>query len=364
MTNDEINFLLDQAILAPSGDNWQPWKFILPGNGTIELRIDFDRRLPFWDEDPGTLYLSAGAVIENIRLAAQHIGYALKADYCWSSDNPARVAVLSFQLMTSPSSASDEALFAGISRRVTNRDFYNPFRFVPAETFLKINEIAKTLDGFHLLWITRQQKKDYCKLVHFMMRADRLWMGNRSARLIMARSIRYSAAEIESMADGMDVRVMGMNPFDRLMIPLIFSPDPRLEWIHRLGIAQAFSLRTGLQLHTSSACGILLGPEGTPLDFVRAGELMERVWIALNQEGIALQPMCALPILVANVKSSGQTLISAREKEIASKLWQDFSEFIHSHSNGKKALFMFRAGYAAAPKVRLPRRKRNSFLGG
>ena len=68
--------LLSAAIAAPSPMNTQPWSVASPRQATIDLFIDPRRLLPALDPLSRQAYLSCGAFIENLELAARRNGYA------------------------------------------------------------------------------------------------------------------------------------------------------------------------------------------------------------------------------------------------------------------------------------------------
>ena len=66
--------LLDAAVLAPSMHNRQPWRFEV-GSRTVRVYRDLDRWLRAEDPRQTALYVSLGAVVLNLRVAAAELGY-------------------------------------------------------------------------------------------------------------------------------------------------------------------------------------------------------------------------------------------------------------------------------------------------
>jgi hypothetical protein len=71
--DDKIIFLLKYAVLAPSTHNTQPWKFRI-GDNKCEIHIDKSRRLPEADAEYRDMYISIGALIANLEIAAKAYG--------------------------------------------------------------------------------------------------------------------------------------------------------------------------------------------------------------------------------------------------------------------------------------------------
>ncbi|MFF9773947.1 Acg family FMN-binding oxidoreductase [Streptomyces sp. NPDC013978] len=71
-----VQALLAAAVAAPSVHNTQPWRFGLdPDNTSILVRVDRGRRLPVADPQLRAQYLSVGAAVFNIRVAAEFLGW-------------------------------------------------------------------------------------------------------------------------------------------------------------------------------------------------------------------------------------------------------------------------------------------------
>src|SRR3989339_590851 len=96
--NDDIRFILENALLAPSGDNNQPWHWTVRRN-MLELWSRFS------DEPMNSLYsssssssssayLALGTAIENACIAATARGYRVTVSYFPNSPEPTLVALL------------------------------------------------------------------------------------------------------------------------------------------------------------------------------------------------------------------------------------------------------------------------------
>lgn len=75
-----INQRINYAILAPSGHNTQPWKFVVDGN-IIRMYPDFQRSLPVVDPDNHALYIGLGCALENLAISAKQDGLKSTVEY-------------------------------------------------------------------------------------------------------------------------------------------------------------------------------------------------------------------------------------------------------------------------------------------
>lgn len=77
---NKIKFLLNYGILAPSGHNSQPWKFIVEGRELI-IVPDFERRRRTVDPEDRELFISLGCAVKNIEVAAKYFGMIFEKKY-------------------------------------------------------------------------------------------------------------------------------------------------------------------------------------------------------------------------------------------------------------------------------------------
>ena len=132
---EQLLFLLNYAVLAPSGHNTQPWLFKIVGD-EVELYADRTRALAVIDPDDRELIMSCGAALFNLRIALRHYGFTPVVRTFPDPDDPDLLAVVrpGVPLETR---LDEHRLFMSIKRRRTNRQ---PFRKepVPPQTLLDL----------------------------------------------------------------------------------------------------------------------------------------------------------------------------------------------------------------------------------
>ncbi|SCZ67926.1 Acg family FMN-binding oxidoreductase [Thiohalomonas denitrificans] len=93
--NERAFALIDQAVLAPSSHNTQPWLFRI-SESAIDLYADRSRALPVNDPEDRELTISCGCALMNLRVAAAVRGEVLRIELLPSSDAPDWLARASF----------------------------------------------------------------------------------------------------------------------------------------------------------------------------------------------------------------------------------------------------------------------------
>lgn len=118
-----VESLLAAAVAAPSIHNTQPWRFRLdPANQVLEVHSAPARRLPLADPVHRAQYLSVGAAVFNLRLAAVHEGWRPEVQLL---PDPYRPGLLATVRLTGPLPADERLshpfLYDAIARRHTSR---------------------------------------------------------------------------------------------------------------------------------------------------------------------------------------------------------------------------------------------------
>lgn len=116
---EKLGFFVKFAVLAPSGHNAQPWKFIINKN-TIRIEPDFNRGLPLSDIKHRQLFIALGCALENLIIAADYYNFITAATYM--SDGHTAALVEFTEKKIKENQENHLALF--IPQRHTNRGQY------------------------------------------------------------------------------------------------------------------------------------------------------------------------------------------------------------------------------------------------
>jgi nitroreductase len=116
MTAALLTRCVEQATLAPSLHNSQPWRFRIDGDA-VEVYADRSRRLEVLDPSGRELMISVGAAVFTLRAAIRGAGWIPSLSLYPESDLVARVGL---ERRADPSPAARD-LAAAIARRHTNR---------------------------------------------------------------------------------------------------------------------------------------------------------------------------------------------------------------------------------------------------
>jgi nitroreductase len=127
-TADRLRFAARYAILAPSGHNNQPWRFMLDAD-QLHVYADRSRALPTIDPDHRELVIACAATVHLIRLALNHFGQQPEIRFLPDPADPDLIATVSLD-EPEPTTESD-ALFEAAAARHCNRHPYQPQPITP-----------------------------------------------------------------------------------------------------------------------------------------------------------------------------------------------------------------------------------------
>lgn len=284
----EIERILDLARWAPSGDNAQPWRFEIRGEDrlTVRIRVEADNVYEYNGGQP-TL-LSAGMLLETMRIAASRFGRMMWWAYRGVSGQEHLVDV---ELAKAPNLRPDP-LLAYVHLRTVDR---RAFKTIPLTLEQKEALTAALGDELTVRWHEGWADRRGVARVNGQATDIRLRIPEafRVHRRIMDWDRRRSPDRIPARAVGLDpltLRVMrwAMGDWRRMdrLARTAGTLGARLQMDYLPGLACAahftVTLRRGPRSDRDQVPSLL-----------RAGEALQRFWLTATRLGLAMQPSLA-----------------------------------------------------------------------
>lgn len=349
-----LRTFVEAAILAPSPDGNQPWRFqILPECG---LRLDHDltRALP---SDVHFMFsmIALGAALENLCIAARQ--HAWEPDITYFPSEPASedrqpIAALHFRRVGQP-----DPLYPFLAQRVTCRKPYA--RRAPPDTVLEtIAEAAAAPTDVQIHWVT--ERASIRALAPLIAATDRIRFEYKSFHEELYRQLRFTAAEAERTCDGLDLRTLEVPPGAGLLLRML-RPWKRLQMLNRFGLSRILTLPSAVSVWRSGAIGAITVSNPEPASFLRGGRAFQRLWLAAQKHGLALQPLGSLPIFLGHLELLGGRHLSSKHQRQLTAIAERYLRILPA-STRRFLLILFRLGYAGMPQIRSLRRPVSSVL--
>jgi nitroreductase len=319
--------LVERARWAPSPHNTQPWRIAVISEDEAELHVPVDRLLPVEDPDGRFMTAGMGLFLEALDVAAAARGRALEWE-CFYPDLGAGAsesslfARLALPPRTRPSSFPADLL----ERRRTSR---LPYDGRPApESALEVLS-AEAAELGH--WAAFTSESDLVDWV-VSLNADTVFYD-----LAEDDRRREIGAWTHPDDDAAGVRGDGFSPSCVGFHPALVRTFFDAPWLFRPPLVRAVARRLYLRsMRGTATVGWIKGPWRTPPEWLAAGRMLLRFWLAATAHGLYLQPFGSV---ITNPKAHARLAERLEVEEGDRELW-----------------LLLRIGYSAEP----PRSARRS----
>ncbi len=274
----ELRQIVDAARLAPSFGNAQPWLWIQNGNDLVLINA---AKTNDFASDPldHNLFMSLGAAIENARLKADELGFLARVQICPFGAAHRIAARLS---MSRAASSSKNNIGDTITARATTRLKGNGDRLTEPQ---RSSLLSHREDGVSLQLI--EAPETIKKIAFFCGEAEKFMLTDETLHSeYFSRILRASPGA----QAGVSKEKMHWPPAVELAMEVVKDPAvSRLLGQWQLGTA--FAKYTKELIESSSAIGLLQVDVQDTQGVIKAGMLMQRLWLESTGLGVGFHPV-------------------------------------------------------------------------
>ncbi|MGW1997691.1 Acg family FMN-binding oxidoreductase [Embleya sp. NPDC001921] len=255
----DLRYLAAAAGAAPSLHNSQPWFFrpTIDGCG-IEVHPDRTRAVPLTDPDARAMYISLGAAVFNLRVAAAHLGRDPLVTLMPRDADPPPAAVLDVSRPAPAPLPYGPDLYPAIARRHSSRlPFAN--RDVPERI---VGELIAAADAEDVV-LAVLEEADARRVLNLTAEAER----RTAADLARQAETRAWLRLEEPAADGIPQEALGPQDHDARVPVRAFTghpPVPPTSTRRFEALPQVATLTTHFD---------------RPQDWLRTGQALQRAWL-------------------------------------------------------------------------------------
>lgn len=261
---EQLRFLLNYAVLAPSKHNTQPWIFKVYRD-TIELYADQSRVLSIVDASGREMIMSCGAALANLRVALRYFGFSWLMEVPSGPGNNLLLARLTIEKGAAPTE-EERKLFFAISQRRTNRRAFSS-RPVPSGLLSRLGEVAAKA-GTYLSVIEDEESR--ASLANLILAADRNLWTNQQFRHEMAEWVHGNES---NSPDGIPAYALGKADTTSYLGPLM---------LHTL----VDHTDEQPEMHSAPTLAVLSTVADTWFDWLSAGLALENILLLARLKGI------------------------------------------------------------------------------
>ncbi len=294
--SDQLKFLLNYAVLAPSGPNTQPWKLSIK-DSEVSLIADFSRSLPSLDPTHRTLYLSHGCLLTNILVAAEHFGFGYDVKCLPDGSSGESTATIRFAKKATNPRFPD--LFQEITKRHTNRKPYEDLAIEPKK--LRILKDCIDRDGFRLDIISDSEGKS--SIADILARSQKIQLGNKEMRKELASWIRPNNSDAK---DGLPGYSFGYSDFESFLGSFIFGTFDMSSSRARIETAN---------MKASPAVSVLSTDSDDKLTWIKAGMLFETLFLTATKLDVRFD-LFSQPIAISELRQEMAKILDAKYPQL------------------------------------------------
>jgi hypothetical protein len=290
--------------------------------------------------------MSIGAVAENLMLRAARLGLELRPDWHLGRTS----ASLFVEFNCHEAAPVTDGIEQAIESRHTNRRlrFVGPPLDAVAQS--RLSAEASIVGGTAVVWLDDSTKRSRALRVIRLAESERF--RNEFLHRELFESIRFDAGWHASTSEGLPPGALELPPPERLLFSALRS------WrVARTARALGMPFLIGLRAAdlpcrlAPHLCAIAV--EGADASApVRAGRLLQRVWLRATTLGLACQPFAASPVYALD----GSTEVEPNLRRRLAAGWKELCP------PGRTPFIVLRMGRAKAPSVRSSRPAPGSVL--
>jgi len=263
------------ASLAGSSHNSQPWKVVVTRNQLIHLYADTTRELTVVDPGRKELYISLGAFIENLTLAAGSLGYRSNVVLNDNYQSSTLVAKIHLQ------KTSNDFDLQLIERRMTLRIPFDRKNIKPYD----LNQIITP--GSQNIHYYSSTSKEGRFIADKALKAYIQQANNKAAQTELIKWIRFSDKDVIGKKDGLTTAGMQINGIGGFIVRHYYKPeDSKKESFIKAGIE-----KTEKQVFGCSGWIVITSGNNSMKEWINLGRIYQNINLTCTKLNIGFQPM-------------------------------------------------------------------------
>ena len=343
---NNLNEIINAAIYAPSGDNSQPWEFVVNGD-VIELYNNPDKDNPVFNFKQRGSLVAHGAAIENISIAALNFGYKANIEILPDPQDSNFVAKIKFEPLENK---SPHPLYKFIFQRATNRKPYS-LDLLTVEQKNQLTKLTESFQGLNLLLAEQPEEKSVLGRASSI--AEQTMLTYKPLHNYFFHSVRWNQAQQDQHRSGLFIKTMELAPPQKLVFKLL-SSWPFAKLANKVKIPQFIASENAKVYAQSAAIGVIVAQNNNPEQFILTGRLLQQIWITITSWGLSLQPIAGSLYLNQRLEENSVEGLSFDQQQGIIKAVTNIKK-IYGNPPGVITM-MFRMGAGGEPSARSSRK--------
>lgn len=336
-----LTTILQQAVQAPSGDNSQPWRFVWSEPDRVLSLYNLpDNDNPVFNYKQRGSFIAHGALLENIQLLAQTVGYQTHMELLAGSTSDDLVAKITFTETNTEASS----LASYINQRSTNRKPYQSRSLTAKE-----REALLHVDTEGITLTLEQEEAGKEQLAHAVSTAERVMLEYKPLHDYFFDMIRWTSAQEQKKGSGLYVKTMELLP-PQLLIFKLYSFWSIAHILNKLGLP-AFIAKENAKIYKQASAFLLFAnSEHTPASYVKLGAALQRVWLTATSLGLSVQPVAGIIYLYQRLAGELHANFTPHQAELITNAYGSITNVFKAEPENLRMLV--RIGQGEPPSAR------------
>jgi nitroreductase len=338
--NIPIERIIQDGVRAPSGENCQPWKFVVSGNKISVFNIP-EADTSLYNVKQHGSYIAHGALLENMRISAEHYGCTFSVSLFPTVTDETHVA----DVLLREESIPEGGLYDAIAQRCTNRKDFTG-KALTVEEKQSLIDATESLSLYGTLRII-DDPVSMKELGQALSLHEKVLFENKSMHDFFYEHIIWDKKN-EDAAGGFYIDTLEFLPHQRKAVKLFKNWSVLVVMNTLLKVARAISKENGEKYAASGSFGILTMRATAKEDYVHLGMLLERFWLTATRLGIAVHPCNGTLYLMDYIKHTSGECLSMDHKNEIHGAYNTIVSRVNKNDDGHIS-FIVRLGKADAP---------------
>ncbi len=273
--SNQIEKIIYYASLAGNSHNTQPWYVYVENDSLLFIKADFSRKLQIVDPDARGLFISLGAFIENLKLAAGSLGYKAEVKINAKHKNDSNVATI----YLSESQKNGYNLSQIENRRTLRTPFHN--------TEISKDHLNKLIDNNTEVFYFSSSSEEGKYIAEQTLASYTQQAQDDQAKQELANWMRFSNSDVEKHRDGLTTSGMGITGFGGFFVRNFYKPEDSMkDSFIKTGIE-----KTKEQIENCGGWLVIIQNEDSPKSWIKTGRLYQRLNLVCRDLMIGFHPM-------------------------------------------------------------------------
>lgn len=274
--SNQIEIIIYYASLAGNSHNTQPWYVYVESDSLLFIKADFSRKLQIVDPDARGLFISLGAFIENLQLAAASLGYKAEVRITAKHKNDSNVATI----YLSESQKNGYNLSQIENRRTLRTPFHN--------TEISKDHLNNLIDNSSSeIFYFSSSSEEGKYIAEQTLAAYTQQAQDDQAKQELANWMRFSNSDVEKHRDGLTTSGMGITGFGGFFVRNFYKPEDSMkDSFIKTGIE-----KTKEQIENCGGWLVIIQNEDSPESWIKTGRLYQRLNLVCRDLMIGFHPM-------------------------------------------------------------------------